>query len=372
MKKILAVCVLLLLSLLVAWWWKGTGEDPRLLRTIDVKTTGDFGAMLSVNPDGSQFASGIGDWGDNLIIWDSEGFAQKRITKNHNSLIDIQSADRSNYATVTGIVFSPEWDNFVWWRQQNNHLTALGLWRFSGQDEISSLLPERFAGGYSGVYSVAVSPQGKRIAFHGFNEETKKLELCLHWPRKLSEEPSGRSKLIAFEGVSEHDTIRRMAFSPDGDRLLGIGVGHDIYMWDLVDDRLAFTIKNAAGDATRYGNDTLVFSPDSKRFALQEEGTDEVVRIRSSLDGSIEREFTMGWGTVCLGFSPDWKWYAIKNPMSKVLEIHSIEDGRLAHAFKGSDGDFLDAAFSGDSRRMVTSSRDRLYRIWDLTDLASP
>ena len=201
MKKILAVCVLLLLSLLVAWWWKGTGEDPRLLRTIDARTIGVFGAMLSVNPDGSQFASGISG-ADELIIWSSEGFTRKRITRNHNSLIDIQSTDRSHYATVTGIVFSPEWDNFAWWRQQNQYLTALGLWRLRGQNQIFPLLPERFAGGYSGVYSVAVGPQAKRIAFHGFNDETKKLELCLYWPGTQHEESSGKSKsrLITLEG----------------------------------------------------------------------------------------------------------------------------------------------------------------------------
>ena len=161
-----------------------------------------------------------------------------------------------------------------------------------------------------------------------------------------------------------------MAFSPDGDRLLGIGVGHDIYMWDLADERLAFTIKNAAGSSQRFGNDTLGFSPDSKRFALQEESSDEVVRIRSSLDGSIEKEFTMGWGAhYCLGFSPNGKWYALKT--TKGLALHSLNDGRLIHTFEA-PGEFFDAAFSGDSRRMITSSGDRLYRIWDLTDLASP
>ena len=371
MKKKLAVCVLLLLSLLVAWWWKGTGEDPRLLLTIDVKTTGDFGAMLSVNPDGSEFASGVSAWGDKMIIWDSEGWIQDRFTKNERSLIGIQLQENH----VKNIVFSPDWELFAWCRSRGR-LSALGFSNTQGGGSMNDPLPA-----FGKIYSVAVGPHAQQIAFHGFNDETKKKELCVYWPERWEDNSSGgrspiKSKLITLEGVPEDDTIRRMAFSPDGNRLLGIGQSYDIYMWDIANTRLTFTVKASPSTPNFYGNDTLVFSPDSKRFALVEDDPDDVVRIRSSIDGSVKREFAKGRMTICLGFSPNWKWYAIYRPaMGYGLTLHSIEDGRLVHTFKGPKrlhSQILDAAFSGDSRRMVTSSYDRTYRIWDLTDLASP
>jgi len=362
-KKSLAVVLLVVLSLLAFRWWKGTGDDPRLLRTIDSRTTGDFGGTLSVNSDGSEFASGITSRGNELIIWDSNGFLRNRFTKRENSLVDIQLTERSHRGFIRQIVFSPDWDAFVWCRQRLSPLSALGIWWLNGDSEMHSLLPA-----FARVYSVAVGPHAKQIAFHGFNDETNSLELCVRT----------NSKLITLAGVPEHDTIRRMALSPDETRLLAIGLSEDIFMWDLANERLTFSIENSAIISNDAGNDTLVFSPDSKRFAIVEDGhgVDDVIRIRNSIDGSIEKEFTVGFQTYCLGFSPDWKWYVINHPIPNTLKLHSLEDGRLVHTFKdptGHRGQFIDAAFSGDSRRMVTSSlRDRTYKIWDLTDIRSP
>jgi len=364
MKRLL-VCLLLVGVLGCGKW---AGEDPHLLRTIDSRTTGDFGAMLCVNSDGSEFASGIGRVGNELIIWDSEGFPRKRFTKNksnflESNFLDLQSKMQLHKSVhVRGIVFSPDWDEFVWYRQNRSRpsFSALGIWRLDGDAETYSLLPD-----FDQVRTLAIGPQAKRIAFYAHSTESMQDGLFIHWR-------GDSDKLITLEGVPEHGFISRMAFSPDGDRLVAVDLSSHILMWDLATERLTFALESIrAVHSEPIRNDTLVFSPDSKRFAVVERiSTDNVIRVRSSVDGSIEKEFTIWHGNIVLGFSPDLKWYVTGNYGE--LKLHSLEDGGLVYTFKGHTREFHDAVFSGDSRRMVSSSYDGTYKIWDLTDIVSP
>ena len=359
--KSVAVLLVVVLSLLAFGWWKVAAEASRLLKTIDVRTASNFGSGLSVNRDGSQFASGVTQDGDQLIIWDSNGFPRNRFTKRRNSLVDIQLTQRSHRGFIRQIVFSPDWDAFVWCRQRRSPLSALGIWWFNRDSEMSPRLTQ-----FSTVECVAVgdSPD-EQIAIQGFNEQTKSREVYVR----------NNSKPMTLDGLTEYETLKRIAFSPDGSRLIAVSGRRNAFMWDLNTGKLAFTIEKAENGSHQYGNDNLVFSQDSKRFALWEDVgvMENAIRIRSSLDGSIEKEFKHEDVGLFLGFSSDFKWYVVK--VYSGLNIHSLEDGRLVHAIAeptSGRSEFIDAAFSGDSRRLVTSSYDRSYRIWDLTNIDSP
>ena len=352
-KKSLAVVLLVVLSLLAFRWWKGTGDDPRLLRTIDSSTTSEFGVVdeLIVNSDGSKFAHGIGNHqhNDELIIWDSRGFVSERFAKTSKLF------RRAKFEPIDCIAFSPNWHKFAYAQPSSKTYNSLNVFDLV-EGTVSSIRPEFLA-----VDTVTFDLQGNRIAFLTNRIKTEDAPggngIFIHWT-------DGSGKLVTLDGVPERKTISHIAFSPDKDRLVARDRGGNVYMWNLVDEQLVFVLEL---DVQYPQQDTFLFSPDSKRFVVFERGIEgNEMQLRSSVDGTIEEKISLPFGSEVLGISPDWKWYAAKN-LRDELNIHNLKSGELLYSLRGHTKEIHDASFSGDSRRLVSIAYDRTFKIWDLT-----
>jgi WD40 repeat protein len=73
-----------------------------------------------------------------------------------------------------------------------------------------------------------------------------------------------------------------------------------------------------------------------------------------------------------VAFSPDddGRWVASAGEDSTV-KVWDSRTGRLVRTFRGHTGLVSSVAFSPDGRRLVSGSRDKTVKVWDLTQLSS-
>src|SRR5262249_42569329 len=113
-----------------------------------------------------------------------------------------------------------------------------------------------------------------------------------------------------------------VAFSPDGQRLAAGGKKNTVKIWDVETRQELRTLEGHNGEVY-----TVAFSPDKDGRWLASAGEDSVVKIWASHSGAFVRNFRGHTGLVC------------------------------------------SVAFSPDGRRLVSGSRDKTVKVWDLTQL---
>src|SRR5262249_38527391 len=114
----------------------------------------------------------------------------------------------------------------------------------------------------------------------------------------------------------ENDGARRLAFSPDGQRLAT--VGKTVRLWDLTAGKELHRLKHDTGGIT-----CVAFHPDGKRFAS------------ADADGTVK--------------------------------LWDARTGRELRAYRGHTNSVNGLAFSPDSGWFVTASDDQTVRVWDAT-----
>ena len=153
-----------------------------------------------------------------------------------------------------------------------------------------------------GVWSVAFSPDGQRLA-SGSWDKTVKI-----WDSATGKE------LFSLKGHA--GPVRSVAFSPDGQRLASASADQTVKIWDSATGKELFALKGHAGMVT-----SVAFSPDGQRLASG--STDKTVRI---------------WDSVT---------------------------GKELFALKGHAGAVRSVAFSPDGQRLASASNDKTVKIWD-------
>jgi dipeptidyl aminopeptidase/acylaminoacyl peptidase len=147
---------------------------------------------------------------------------------------------------------------------------AVRLWdAASGQELLTVQGDKRW------VYSVAFSPDGKRLATCG-NERTVKV-----WDATSGQE------LLTLQGHTW--SVNSVAFSPDGKRLASVGGGRDhgeVKLWDAVSGQEVLTIKGQKARMVR----SVAFSPDGKRLATNAAGVVTVWETTVSAEDLRRRE----------------------------------------------------------------------------------
>ncbi|CAE6503940.1 unnamed protein product [Rhizoctonia solani] len=246
------------------------------------------------------------------------------------------------------------------------------------------------------VYSVAFSPDGKRIA-SGSSDQS----ICV-WSA-----PDG--KLISGPFKGHTDDIWSVTFSPDGRKIISGSSDNTIHIWDLGDSRSEFgplaghssivcsvaaspngsIFASGSNDRTiriwdlKTGKPVLnpikghtkaissvAFAPNGR--LLVSGSIDKTIRVWNSEDGSLFAGPFLGHttGITSVTFSPDGAFIA-SGSLDCKIQVWRMSTNTPVFALgqlPTHDGYVTCVVFSPDGTRIVSSSADRTLKVWDVQD----
>ncbi|KAF7982945.1 hypothetical protein HWV62_25250 [Athelia sp. TMB] len=199
-----------------------------------------------------------------------------------------------------------------------------------------------------GVTSVAVSPEGMRIA-SGSDDQTVRV-----WDTQTGE-------LIAGPSEGHTGYITSVTFSPEGMRVASGSDDKTIRVWD------AQTVELIAGPFKGHQDhvNSVAFAPNGEYIASGSE--DGTLCIWDAHTGELIagpfNEFQ--YAVTSISFSPDGVRVA-SGLHNNIVCVWNIWTGRVvAGPFIGHTEDVTSVAFSPDGDRVASGSRDWSIRIWD-------
>jgi WD40 repeat protein len=195
------------------------------------------------------------------------------------------------------------------------------------------------------VFSVAFSPDGKKMATGGPSREVK-----------VWDKDSGR-ELMTLKG---HSTpVSSVAFSPDGARLATGSYDGGVRLWDAGAWRELVAI-NGHKDQTS----SVAFSPDGKTLASG--SWDGYVKLWDVATGrelkSIRAHTKWVWS---VAFSPDGQKVASASE-DRTVKLWSVRLGWELATFKAHEASVYCVAFSPDGSRLASGGYDNTTIIWDV------
>ena len=245
------------------------------------------------------------------------------------------------------------------------------------------------------VQCVAFSRDGTRVAIGGWVDESP-----VRFPRKGREWARGRAVVWNArtgerlrELVGLRSGVYTLAFSPDGKRLVTGGASDaltgrgwdarekplEVKLWDLETGALLLDLTRPASKPTgvnaRSNGLSVAFRPDGAQIVVAgdyREGEHILrtafPRVHDARTGAVLFELPGRADSPvrCVAYSPDGSTIvAGEGSTARVWDVGSDPPSELVE-LKGHAGDVNGVAFSPDGQRIVTGSRDGTVRVWDV------
>jgi WD40 repeat protein len=173
---------------------------------------------------------------------------------------------------------------------------------------------------------------------------------------KVWEAAAGK-ELFTLPGTS----VRRVAFSPDGQRLAWAGQEGKVKVCDAKSGRELLTLDGHAGAVTG-----LTFSPDS--LLLASTGVDDQVKLWDLTIEKERRKFQGGFfkgRPVEVAFSPDGRYLASGGP-NNTVKLWDVTTGDEFLSLSGHTEPVFSVVFSPDGQRLASTGADFVVIVWDI------
>jgi WD40 repeat protein/predicted Ser/Thr protein kinase len=218
-------------------------------------------------------------------------------------------------------------------------------------------------GDTGGVYGVAFSPDGRRLASAGRGSERRGRS-----DRRRRSDATVRiwdaisgQELLTLKGHTSG--VRGVAYSPDGRRLASAGADHTVRIWDATSGQQLLALKGHKGGVL-----DLTYSPDGRRLALA--GTEKTVSIRDVATGQelLSLKGHTNW-VHGVAYSPDGRRLASAG-QDGTVRLWDAGTGRQLLTLKRHPGGVFGVAFSPDGRRLASANGElrggaAMVQVWD-------
>jgi WD40 repeat protein len=234
-----------------------------------------------------------------------------------------------------GVAFSPD----------GRFLVTSG-WPTSALWDVQTGQERRFAE-RADTLSVAFSPDGRTFATGDVVDGANIIRLWDAPTRALMRTLTGH--------LGE---IRRLAFSPDGTRLLSASLDSTARLWTVATGAELLRITAHTGWVR-----SVAFAPDGRTFATG--SSDRTIRLWDTATGKELRRLNAQTDEVYdVTFSPDGRLVASAS-LDGTIRLWRIGAMPDMPRFEGHTGPVAAAAFTADGKTLVTGSEDATVRVWN-------
>jgi len=202
-----------------------------------------------------------------------------------------------------------------------------------------------FQGHTDSVKTVAFSPDGN-TAISGSSDSTIKL-----WDVQTGEE------IRTFKGHS--DKVYSVTFSPDGNTALSGSRDNTLKLWDIQTGKPIRTFRGHTKSVR-----VVAMSPDgSTALSGSEDNTIRLWEIQTGKKLTIFQGHTRA--VYAVAFSPDGSM-ALSGSKNGTIKLWDIQAGQELFTFEGHTGLIYTVAFSPDGRTAVSGSQDKTIKLWNI------